>query len=321
MSYWGSYYPAYVSVAERRAKAEKAASKAKKSGKNFSPIEAYRGAIAKSFWGKAWCDNLEQYSDYANRLPRGRTYVRNGSVIDLQIRDAQVSAHVMGSSLYQIQVSIDRVSAEHWKAICTDCATSIDTLVELLQGKLAKPVMERICRPKTGLFPAPKDIEFSCSCPDSARMCKHVAAVLYGVGARLDKEPELLFKLRHVDAQDLVAQASGKLPSDTRTSKSSKLLADSALSDVFGLEMDGDELLPAAKVKLKPVAQPAPKKTNATAGKLLTAIKTKKAVPKKTQPVTASKPPKKPVTKSPAVKPKPKAVPKVKPKSAAKKAR
>jgi uncharacterized Zn finger protein len=211
MSYWGGGYPPYVSVAERRAKAEKAVAKAKKAGKNFAPVEAYRGAVATTFWGKAWCDNLEQYSDYENRLPRGRAYVRNGSVIDLQIKAGAVQAQVMGSNLYAVEVSIVKVPAAQWQAICTDCASSIDTLVELLQGKLAKPVMERICTPKTGLFPAPQDIRFSCSCPDSAGMCKHIAAVLYGVGARLDQQPDLLFRLRQVNAKDLVAQAGSGL--------------------------------------------------------------------------------------------------------------
>jgi uncharacterized Zn finger protein len=238
MSYWGGGYPPYVSVAERRAKAEKAIAKAKKAGKNFAPVEAYRGAVAKTFWGKAWCDNLERYSDYENRLPRGRAYVRNGSVIDLQVGAGAVQAQVMGSSLYAVTVSVEKVPAAQWQAICTDCATSIDTLVELLQGKLAKPVMERICTPATGLFPAPQDIRFHCSCPDSAGMCKHIAAVLYGIGARLDQQPDLLFELRQVNAKDLVAQASSGLPTAAQRPSAGKVLDDAALADVFGLEMD-----------------------------------------------------------------------------------
>jgi len=239
MSYWG--YAPYVSVAARRAKAEEAAAKATKGGAKFSPIAAYRGAIAKTFWGKAWCDNLECYSDYANRLPRGRTYTRNGSVIDLQIVGGDVHAKVMGSSLYSVSVTVAAVAAPHWEAIGTDCAGSIDSMVELLQGKLTKPVMERICQPKTGLFPTPKDIRFTCSCPDSASMCKHIAAVLYGVGARLDAQPEMLFNLRQVDAKDLVAQAGTSLPTGKsgKTGAASKKVLDAAdLADVFGLEMD-----------------------------------------------------------------------------------
>ena len=251
----------YVSVAERRKKAEKAASKAKKSGADLSPIEPCRGAIAKTFWGKAWCDNLERYSDYANRLPRGRTYTRNGSVIDLKITAGEVRAQVAGSRLYTVHVSVAAVAATRWQAIGADCSGSIDSLVELLQGKLAKPVMERICTPDTGLFPAPKDIQFSCSCPDWAVMCKHVAAVLYGVGARLDQQPELLFSLRRVDARDLVAQAGAGLPKAKKAPAASKVLDDSALADVFGIEM----------AELAPTPAPALRRTKASASKAVKA--------------------------------------------------
>lgn len=260
MGYWGGGYPPYVSVAERRAKAEKAIAKAQKAGKKFAPIAAYRGAVAKSFWGKAWCDNLEAYGDYANRLPRGATYVRNGSVIDLQINAGEVQARVMGSNLYMVKVNVQPVLAVKWQAICTDCASSIDTLVELLQGKLAKPVMERICVPKTGLFPAPNEIHFSCSCPDSAGMCKHIAAVLYGIGARLDTQPDLLFALRKANAKDLVAQAGSGLPTTSKRTSSARVLDDAALADVFGLEMDATPGATAPAKKPKAAPKPLPKR-------------------------------------------------------------
>jgi len=227
----------YVSVAERRRKAEKAAAKARKAGADLSPVAASRGAIAKTFWGKAWSENLERYSDYANRLPRGRTYVRNGSVIDLKILEGEVQAQVMGSSLYQVAVSVTAVPEKHWQSIGADCAGSIDSLVELLQGKLSRAVMERICTPHTGLFPTPKEIRFSCSCPDWASMCKHVAAVLYGVGARLDEQPELIFRLRRVDAKELVSQAGAGLPKSRYAPTAGRVLDDAVLADVFGIEM------------------------------------------------------------------------------------
>ena len=227
----------YVSAAERRKKAGKAAAKARKTGSNLSPVAACRGAIAKTFWGAAWCDNLERYSDYANRLPRGRTYVRNGSVIDLKVATSKVQAQVMGSSLYKVDVSIAAVPRMQWRSISADCAGSIDSLVELLQGRLSDSVMKRICTPNTGLFPAPKEIQFSCSCPDWASMCKHVAAVLYGVGARLDQQPELIFALRGVDAKDLVAQAGAGLPKLNQRPTAGKVLDNALLADVFGIEM------------------------------------------------------------------------------------
>ena len=250
MGYWG--WTPYVPVAERRKKAEKAAAKAKKGGAALTPIAPYRGAVAKTFWGKAWCDNLERYSDYSNRLPRGRTYVRNGSVIDLKIYAGGVHAQVVGSSLYKVAVNVVAVPDRQWQAIRADCSNSIDSLVELLQGRLSNAVMERICKPGLGLFPAPVGMQFTCSCPDWADMCKHVAAVLYGVGARLDHEPELLFKLRRVDAKELVAEAAVSLTKTKRAPAASKLLDDSLLADVFGIEMAKPTV---AKLPSKPKSQ------------------------------------------------------------------
>ena len=220
-------------------------------GQMLSPVAASRGAIAKSFWGKAWCQNLERYSDYSNRLPRGRTYLRNGSVIDLKIGPGEVTAQVMGSSLYRITVSIREVAVAHWQAIARDCARSIDTLVELLQGQLSTSVMERITRPGTGLFPSPKEIAFSCNCPDSAAMCKHVAATLYGIGARLDVEPELLFGLRKVDAKELIARAGESGTPVQKQPDAGRILDSSKLADVFGIDFGGMDakpsLIPTAK--------------------------------------------------------------------------
>ncbi|HEX6795790.1 MAG TPA: SWIM zinc finger family protein [Casimicrobiaceae bacterium] len=235
MGYWG--WKPYVPVAARRRKAEAAAAKAKKAGATLSPVAPSRGAIAKTFWGKAWCDNLERYSDFANRLPRGRTYVRGGSVIDLAIGKGEVRAQVMGSHLYRVEVRVASVKERHWKAIGADCAGSIDSMVELLQGTFSKAVMQRLCRPGDGLFPTPKEIEFTCSCPDWASMCKHVAAVLYGVGARLDQRPELLFQLRRVDGNDLLARAGTGLTRPGKALTKTRVLDESALAEVFGIEM------------------------------------------------------------------------------------
>lgn len=260
MSYSG--WKPYVPVAKRRAQAEKKIAQAQKAGKNYAPIAAFRGALAKTFWGKAWCENLERYSDYANRLPRGRTYVRNGSVIDLQIQPGKVTAQVMGSSLYKIEVAIDTVAPAQWKKVVADCAGSIHSLVELLQGKLTQPVMERIAQPKDGLFPTPKEIHLDCSCPDWADMCKHVAAALYGIGTRLDAQPELLFVLRGVDASELIGAAAGQLDTATPAIDTEKVLADDLLADVFGIELAA---APVAKPKAqkpavkKPAVKPATK--------------------------------------------------------------
>jgi len=235
-----------------------------KKGRTLSPVKASRGAIAKSFWGKAWCQNLERYSDYSNRLPRGRTYLRNGSVIDLTIGPGAVSAQVMGSSLYRINVKIKEVPDAYWQAIARDCARSIDTLVELLRGQLSFSVMERITRPETGLFPSPKEISFSCSCPDSAAMCKHVAATLYGIGARLDAEPELLFGLRQVDMQELIARAGEGGAPVQKLTVAGRILNSSKLADVFGIDLDGADLKPSYKPAAKKTRSRAPRRYKST---------------------------------------------------------
>ena len=234
----------YVSVAERRRKAEREMKKLAKQGHPVSPVVVGGRAIAQTFWGQAWCDNLERYSDYSNRLPRGRTYVRNGSVVDLQIAPGDVAAMVSGSELYRVAVKVAAVPKARWTSICGDCAGAIDSLVELLQGRLSKGVMERICREKAGLFPSPGEIEFECSCPDWASMCKHVAAALYGVGTRLDEEPGLLFKLRKVDEKDLIAEAASGLPMSKSRPAPKRILATDGLSELFGLEMGAADAAP-----------------------------------------------------------------------------
>jgi hypothetical protein len=227
----------YVPVAKRRERAARLVAILELRGETLSPVTAARGAIAKTYWGKAWCQNLERYSDYASRLPRGRTYLRNGSVIDLKIEAGEVVAQVMGSSLYRIAVKISAVPAAHWQSLSHDCAQSIDSWVELLQGKLSTAVMERIARPGAGLFPSPREITFSCSCLDAAAMCKHVAATLYGIGARLDAEPELLFRLRRVDSKELVARVGEGGPPIPQRPAGSRILDSSRLADVFGLDL------------------------------------------------------------------------------------
>lgn len=242
--YYGGWAP-YVPVAARRRKAEREMERLRKKGAVVSPVKIEGRQIARTFWGKAWCDNLESYRDFENRLPRGRTYVRNGSVVDLQIAPREVTAMVSGSEIYQVKVSIGDVAKTRWKKLCADCSGGIDSLVELLQGRFSKGVMERICRQETGLFPRPSEIRFTCSCPDYASMCKHIAAVLYGVGARLDQSPELLFRLRAVDENELLADLGTALP-DTRTERDTgQTLVEDDLAALFGLDMaEGEASVP-----------------------------------------------------------------------------
>ena len=267
MSYFR--WKATPTVAEKRRQAEKRLAKLSKTGGGLSPVVLEGRKIATSFWGKAWCENLERYSDYANRLPRGRSYVRHSCVIDLEIGKGEISAQVSGSSLYRIKIIIASLDAKTWNDICRDCSASIDSMVELLQGRLSKSVMDRVCRPADGLFPAPKSIRMSCSCPDGAYMCKHVAAALYGVGARLDSRPELLFLLRGVDQRELIAQvtAAPATPASSTPFKSDKVLGGANLSALFGLDLEEPETLskdnnePDSRKQQKPISSQRQRKT------------------------------------------------------------
>ena len=224
----------YVPVAKRRARARREMNKLRKKGRDIQPIEIEGRTIARSFWGKRWCEHLESFSDYANRLPRGRTYVRNGSVCHLAIRPGRIDAIVSGSELYDVTIRIDKLKAAVWKSIKTRCSGQIGSMLELLQGKLSRQVMGVVTDRARGLFPKPGEIRFDCTCPDWATMCKHVASVLYGVGSRLDDRPESLFLLRGVDTAELIATEMA-LPGDTSTDDA---LADDALAGIFGIDLD-----------------------------------------------------------------------------------
>lgn len=251
MSYYsyGSFAP-YVSVAKRKLQAAKKIKALQKKGRSINPVQLEGRAIAKTFWGKSWCSNLEAYSDFENRLPRGRSYLRNGSVLDLQIGKGKVTALVNGSSLYTVEISIKPLEKNHWQSLIKECSGQIDSLVELLQGRFSKAVMGVITDKQKGLFPSPKQIEMDCSCPDGAVMCKHVAAALYGVGARLDEKPELFFELRHVDHLELIAAGTTGITTSGVTTD--RVLKSENLSDIFGIDIDDRGPVTVGTQKIKP---------------------------------------------------------------------
>ncbi len=277
---WYSGFRPYVPVAQRRAAAAKEVAKRAKSGAQVSPVRIEGRAIASTFWGKAWCTNLEGYSDFANRLPRGRTYVRNGSVVDLKIEKGQITALVSGSELYEIKIDITPLPKDQWLALKKHCAGKIGTLVELLQGKLSNAVMETVTDRQQGLFPKPAEIKMRCSCPDYAGMCKHVAATMYGVGNRLDSSPELLFKLRAVDHLELIEQALPTAPTKGKHKSSTPTIATSDLGAIFDIEL-GE--VPVAKPEINKPAKAVAKKA------VTRATKPKKPVPQKSKRVPLPK--------------------------------
>ena len=235
----GRFWPPYVPVAERYRRAMEQLASMTASGRDVSPVRISGRTIAKTFWGVAWCRNLEAYSDFANRLPRGRTYVRRGSVIDLRIEGRQVRALVSGTEVYEVEIRIEPLSKGRWSDIKRRCAGQINSLVELLRGSISEGVMEIVTHKDEGLFPSPREISLSCSCPDGAIMCKHVAASLYGVGARLDRAPELLFCLRGLDPAELV-EAAVEQPVAGGRAHRGRVFETDTLSSLFGVEIDTD---------------------------------------------------------------------------------
>jgi uncharacterized Zn finger protein len=267
---WRYDYKPYVPVAKRRAQAAKEVAKRVKKGQAVSPVVIEGRAIVSTFWGKAWCTNLESYSDFENRLPRGRTYVRNGSVVDLKIEKGRIKALVSGSELYTVQIEIAALPQKAWQVAKELCAGKIGSLVELLQGKLSNAVMEAVTDRAEGLFPKPKEIKMRCSCPDYAGMCKHLAAVMYGIGNRLDSSPELLFELRGMDHQELIEQAIPAAP--TRAKHGVPMIESAELGAIFDIEINDS-----------PAAEPPNSKTTTKK-----APKVKKA-PAATKPATVKK--------------------------------
>jgi uncharacterized Zn finger protein len=352
MSWYHEYKP-YVSVAQKRAKAAKEMQKLAKNGLKITPVNIAGRKITTTFWGDAWCTNLEGYSDFVNRLPRGRTYVRNGSVVHMSIEEGLILAYVSGSELYKVKIKIKPLAKDQWERLKRESAGKMGTLIELLQGKLSKSMMEMVTDRKNGLFPKPSEIEMKCSCPDYAGMCKHVAAVMYGIGNRLDSSPEMLFELRGVDHLELIEQAIPAAPIGARTG--TPAISNDDLSDIFGIELSDETpasrspaktsaksgvkqaLTPKAPVKgpAKVAAKPVQKKvvaknarpkpqlkeseiTKMESPKASPKSKVKKAVATKVVAKVAVKPAVKAAVKKEVVKPAVKAVAKVAAKPAAK---
>jgi len=246
------YYPPYVSVAEKKADGARAlATLLKKSRRAAEPVLVThrKRQLCTTFWGKAWSDNLQRYADLASRLPRGRAYLRNGSVLDMVITGGRIEAHVAGSELYRVTIGIAPLRNTAWRRVVTRCTGRIGSLVGLLRGELSDDVLAVLTHATDGLFPEPRDMALDCSCPDVAEVCKHVAAVLYGVGVRLDARPELFFVLRQVDQAELLSSATAGAVARGRPVAGKRIAAE-RLSSVFGIELE--EVSPARPARKPP---------------------------------------------------------------------
>ena len=241
--YYYSGFPRYVSVAEKRAKAQRKLKQLKKKNAHITPLILSGTTLAHTWWGKAWNANLEKYADYSNRIGRGRSYIRNGCVVDFKITPGEVTALVQGTSArpYSVTVKIKPLNKESWKEIKKHCEGKIEALSELIEGRFPKDLIEIFTAKGKGLFPSPKEIKFSCSCPDWADMCKHVAAALYGVGVKLDDDPKLFFLLRKTEMDDLITKAlrdKSKKMLKKAEKKTSRVIDDVDAVKMFGIDID-----------------------------------------------------------------------------------
>ena len=292
------YHEKPPSVAERRASAVRAFEKLAKKNKSLAPVIIEGTKIAKTFWGKAWCDNLESYKDFEYRLPRGRSYARHRGVLDLKITPGKIAAMVHGGSTYNITIDIKPCPTKRWDALKARCAGRIDSLIELLRGELSEHVIQQIIDHEHGLFPAPDEISMRCSCLDWADMCKHVAAAMYGVGHRLDTQPDLLFTLRGLDPAELIGHAT-RADTLAMNHPTPPTLAADQLADVFGIDLaDEASASPTTSDKAPPPTQKnvakknTNKKANKKTNKKTSKKKTKKKAKKKaTKQVTKKSPP------------------------------
>ncbi len=287
---YGWAFPPKPTVAERKEKAAKMRKQLEAGGRKLSPVELQGRTIARTFWGKAWCDNIESYRDYEYRLERGRSYVRSGNVIDLQIAEGRVDALVAGSDStpYKVALRIAAADPAKWKALVGRALGRISSLLALTQGKVPEELLKDFCDPATGLFPAPREMKLSCSCPDIAGCCKHVAAVLYGIGARLDKAPELFFTLRSIAPKELVAEEAV----ETITSGGPSEIAEDDLGSMFGIDLDTADAGDASPASPTPPAPPSPEPP----------AKRKRGRPPKAKTAAPAPTPKKPAVKKRAAK-------------------
>ena len=264
--FWNDYK--YTPIHEKQDKAKRSQARLAKSHGTLQPVVASGRALATSWWGQAWNENLERYSDYSNRLPRGRSYLRGGMVLHLAITPGKVEALVQGSrpAPYAVTVNVAALKAAKWAKARAACAGQLESLQALLSGQFPDALKDLFMVQGGGLFPAPAEITFDCTCPDWASMCKHVAAVLYGVGTRLDADPKLFFSLRQVSVEDLVAKAlqgTSAALIEKAGQAAGRALATADLGDVFGIDLDD---APAAALPSTP-AKAAPKRGKAKAAK------------------------------------------------------
>jgi uncharacterized Zn finger protein len=193
MSYW-DWYPRYPKTKPREVKG---GIKAKAKGK----------IGGETWWATRWINVLESFG-WSNRLPRGRSYARRGQVIEYEIDPGQITAKVQGSrpKPYSVKIGVQPLSPTDWNKVADAMVEQAIFTAKLLAGEMPHEIEDAFKAAKASLFPASaRELEMSCSCPDWAVPCKHIAAVYYIVGEAFDRDPFLMFHLRGRSREELLA--------------------------------------------------------------------------------------------------------------------
>ncbi len=168
--------------------------------------QTQRGAFGKTWWAGRWIAALERLVDPA-RLARGRSYARSGQVLKLEVGPGGVEACVQGSrpKPYDVRIQFRPLDDTAWEKVVGAMADQAIYAARLLSGEMPEQVEEVFAQAGASLLPAAKgDLQTTCSCPDWANPCKHVAAVHYLLGERFDEDPFLMFLLRGRSREQVV---------------------------------------------------------------------------------------------------------------------
>ena len=174
--------------------------------------KSQRGDFGESWWAKRWISGLEGFG-YGGRLARGRSYARGGAVLSIEIGRGHVSARVQGSlpRPYQVKISLAPLGDAQWASATGAMAEQAIFAAKLLAGEMPQEIEQAFAAAKVPLFPRnSRDLTTTCSCPDQANPCKHIAAVYYLLGERFDEDPFLLFELRGRNKDQIGAALRGR---------------------------------------------------------------------------------------------------------------
>ncbi|MGH9066476.1 MAG: SWIM zinc finger family protein [Acidimicrobiales bacterium] len=167
-----------------------------------------RQGFGQTWWGRAWVEAIEGRARLdPNRLPRGRTYARRGSVGELGVEPGVVRAAVQGSRAkpYAVWVRVRPFDDGEWDRLLDSVASRLGHAAALLDGELPAELSEDVAAAGLDLLPGLGEVQPRCTCPDWADPCKHSAAVCYLIADALDADPFLLLLLRGRSREEVMA--------------------------------------------------------------------------------------------------------------------